>query len=274
MTPRGPATAALTEKGPIEAFLRRDPFLHLYALGDLDEPHWPHTTWYGRTDGGELRAVVLVYTGLSVPTVLALGRPGDGHLAVLLGSVLDRLPVRFYAHLGPGMERVLGSACELEPFGPHRKMALTDPDKLGRIGPPDAAPLSEADVPDLLGLYEQSSSEIRFEPAMLRAGPFLGIRRAGRLVSAGGVHVFSRRYRVAALGSICTHPDFRGQGLASSVTAGLCRALLPHADHIGLNVQAANEPAVRCYEKVGFRPVADYTELSVRRRGGGIGSGA
>jgi len=40
----------LYSKAQIEAFARRNPFHHLYELGDLDDYHWPHTTWYGWQD--------------------------------------------------------------------------------------------------------------------------------------------------------------------------------------------------------------------------------
>ena len=41
----------LHDKAVIEGFLRRNPLLHIYPLGDLDDFFWPHTTWYGLQDG-------------------------------------------------------------------------------------------------------------------------------------------------------------------------------------------------------------------------------
>jgi RimJ/RimL family protein N-acetyltransferase len=42
-------------------------------------------------------------------------------------------------------------------------------------------------------------------------------------------------------------------------------------EHIGLNVNAANQPAAACYAKIGFTWVADYGEytLELRQHDGG-----
>jgi hypothetical protein len=59
--PMAARTALIHDKTLLESFLRRNTFLHLYELGDLDEPFWPWTTWYGLMDEGELQAVTLLY---------------------------------------------------------------------------------------------------------------------------------------------------------------------------------------------------------------------
>lgn len=58
-------------------------------------------------------------------------------------------------------------------------------------------------------------------------GPYFGIREGGSLICAGGVHLVSERYRIAA---------------------------------IGLNVMASNGAAIRCYESLGFECCASYLE--------------
>ena len=50
----------LHDREQIERFLRRDPGLHIYGLGDLDDRFWPFTTWYGGRDGGDLQALFLL----------------------------------------------------------------------------------------------------------------------------------------------------------------------------------------------------------------------
>src|SRR5438093_529591 len=79
-----------------------------------------------------------------------------------------------------------------------------------------------------------------FDPRMLETGHYYGIRQDGTLLSIAGVHVYSPRYRVAALGNITTRPAARGHGLATLVTAKLCQELLRSVDEIGLNVRADN----------------------------------
>src|SRR5947208_10651053 len=99
---------------------------------------------------------------------------------------------------------------------------------------------------------------------MLETGFYFGIHRGDVLMSVAGVHVFSQRYKVAALGNIATHPDARGQGLATTTTARLCQELLRAGiEHIGLNVRADNRGAIACYEKIGFERVAGYGEYTL-----------
>jgi predicted GNAT family acetyltransferase len=86
------------------------------------------------------------------------------------------------------------------------------------------------------------------------------VRTGGRLVSIAGVHAYSERYGVAAVGNVATHPAYRKQGLGRAATAALCQFLNGRVEHIGLNVKSTNEAAVRCYESLGFEKVASYGE--------------
>jgi ribosomal protein S18 acetylase RimI-like enzyme len=86
-----------------------------------------------------------------------------------------------------------------------------------------------------------------------------GIRQGQAIVSAAGVHVYSARYRVAALGNITTHPSVRRRGLSRIVCAHLCQALLQRGvEHIGLTVKADNASAIALYTSLGFEPVAEF----------------
>jgi hypothetical protein len=60
----------LHDKQEIGAYLRCDPALHVYAIGDLDDFFWTSTVWYGLKEGENLLAVALLYTGGDLPTLL------------------------------------------------------------------------------------------------------------------------------------------------------------------------------------------------------------
>jgi predicted GNAT family acetyltransferase len=102
-----------------------------------------------------------------------------------------------------------------------------------------------------------------FEPRRLETKQYYGIRWSDELVSVAGVHAYSTRYRVTALGNITTHPDYRGKGYGRIVTAQLCKSLLNKIDHIGLNVKSDNKSAIRCYEKLGFEAIGSFGEFEV-----------
>lgn len=77
--------------------LGRDPLLHAYQLGDLDDFFWPYTSWYRRGD-----QVALLFHGVELPTLLALTAPErTGEMAALLEELAPVLPARLWAHLSP-----------------------------------------------------------------------------------------------------------------------------------------------------------------------------
>ena len=115
----------------------------------------------------------------------------------------------------------------------------------------------------IMSLFEQAYPGNFFEPRMLDTKRYFGIRQDGKLVSVAGVHVYSARYRVAALGNITTHPDYRGRGYGRIASARVCKSLLSEIDYIGLNVKADNTSAIRCYEKLGFETIGSFGEFEV-----------
>jgi predicted GNAT family acetyltransferase len=121
--------------------------------------------------------------------------------------------------------------------------------------------LSPADRQEVEAFYHRSHPGNWFDPRMLDTGQYFGVRFGGRLIAAGGVHVASHTYRVAALGNIATDPEHRGEGLATRVTARICVSLRESVEHIGLNVKADNAAAMACYRKLGFEVIGEYDEL-------------
>ncbi len=255
----------LHDREEIARFLRRAPGRHLYALGDLDDFFWPYTTWYGLEEDGQVRQVVLLYSGGDLPVLLALAEDPLAEMKRLLDALWPLLPWRFYAHLSLGLGPALEGACHLEPHGVHLKMLLDDPVRIEQVDTREVEEVRPADRPALEVLYREAYPGNWFDPRMLETGLYRGIRREGRWVSVAGVHVYSARYGVAALGNVATHPDFCGQGLATRVCAALCRTLLRTVRRIGLNVGAENAPALACYERLGFGVVEPYEEAMLYR---------
>ncbi|MET7880177.1 GNAT family N-acetyltransferase [Micromonospora sp. DT68] len=249
------------DRAVLARLLGRDPVLHAYQLGDLDDFLWPYTSWFRR---GE--QVILLYHGMDPPTLVALAAPdGRAELAALLAEAAPVLPARLYAHLSPGLAEALDGSFRVGAAGRHHRMALTDPARLAAV-PPAGTQLGAADLPQLRELYARAYPGNWFDARMLDTGQYLGVREGGELVAVAGVHVFSRTYRVAALGNVTTHPRWRGRGLGAAVVAALCVRLRESVEHVTLNVKADNAAAVRLYERVGFTRVADFDECVVTAR--------
>jgi ribosomal protein S18 acetylase RimI-like enzyme len=246
--------------------LGRDPALHAYELGDLDDFFWPYTSWFRR---GE--QVALLYHGVVPPTLLAFA-DGDAiaELAALLGELAPVLPARLYAHLSPGLVEALEGGFRVVDGGAHVKMALTDRERLAAVAG-EGEPLGEADLPELTALYAAAYPGNWFDARMLGTGQYVGLRRGGALVAVAGVHVYSPAWRVAALGNVTTRPGHRGRGLGAAVVAALCRRLVGNVDHVALNVRADNVAALRLYGRLGFTRVAGYGEYALTARGAALG---
>ena len=251
----------LHDRAEIEAYLRHVAPLHLYELGDLDDFFWPYTTWYAHRPDGDVEQVALVYSGISLPILLALTPAPYDAMSALLQAIRPFLPKRIYAHLSGNLVDVFADTYHIESHGPHHKMLLTNPAALAVVDTSPVIPLSTNDVGRLTTVYQASYPNNAFDARMLKTDCFFGVECDGALVSVAGIHVYSEQYRVAALGNVTTHPAYRGRGLALATCARLSQHLREHGiEHIGLNVKADNQAAIACYQKLGFVYVDTYTE--------------
>ncbi|WP_405089476.1 GNAT family N-acetyltransferase [Micromonospora sp. NBC_01392] len=248
------------DRAVLAGLLGRDPVLHAYQLGDLDDFFWPYTSWFRSGD-----EVVLLYHGVELPTLLAFAAPDRvAALSGLLVAAAPVLPARLWAHLSPGLEATVARWYAVSDAAAHVRMALTDPGRLAAV-PAVGEPLGRADLPLLRELYAVAYPGNWFDARMVDTGQYVGVRAGGRLVAVAGVHVFSPRWRVAAVGNVTTHPAVRGRGLAAGVVAALCGRLRASVDHVTLNVRVDNVAAVRLYERLGFTQVAGFTECALTR---------
>jgi hypothetical protein len=234
----GVTVTSVHDRDELEALLRRDPALHAYELGDLDDLLWPYTNWYRRGD-----AVALLYHGVRPPIVLALDHGTQQTvLSELLAGVLPLLPRRFYAHLSPGVDGVLTTSFVAEHRGKHLKMALTDLSRLRQVAPAGDV-LGPDDLPDLVTFYEVAYPANSFDERMLGMGPYIGIRRDGGLVAVAardGRPRHAQRQgrqprRDRCLHEVGLHPGCRPCGvrlrgpLNRSDVAGFAKRLAAHA---------------------------------------------
>ncbi len=259
----------LHSKQEVEGFCRRNPFLHFYALGDLDDFFWPHTTWFGLKDANGVQQLALFYFDptMRLPTLLAFAVEPERDLRELMRGLRPVLPRRFHAHLTRSVADVFADAYQIEFHGDFQKMGLIDPSRLVGVDGSAAVALSPNDAQELLTFYETSYPGNWFVPRMLKTGFYFGIRRGDGLASVAGVHAISHEYKVAALGNITTRPDARGHGFATIATARLCQELVRAGiECIGLNVKADNRAAIACYEKLGFERSARYGEYTLEAK--------
>jgi GNAT superfamily N-acetyltransferase len=258
---------AIRDRSSIERFLRADAGAHVYAIADLDDPLWADTRWFAAFDGSEPRALCLLLHGLAIPIVYAVCPANHEPTRALIDAIADELPDRFFYNLGPGLCSHLEPSFRIASEGTYWKMLLADRSLCEGVDGKGVVPLGPDDLPELRAFLDDDAylgdevGGLFFEPRMLDSGCYRGMRGDdGRLVAVGGVHVHSDRYGVAGVGNVVTRPDFRRRGLARRISAAVVRSLVDEIADIGLNVHEGNEPAKRCYQGLGFRPVCPYEE--------------
>jgi GNAT superfamily N-acetyltransferase len=235
----------------IRALLRADPRWCVYALGDLDPRRQQHCAWYERG-----ASVALVYHEFGTPILFCAGTPDVLAEVPELDTCLLQIPETFLTALEARF--VLDWVC------PVLRMSLDSPRVLPSPGV-RVEPLGTSDEAELRALYddgrESGEEPDFFIPTQLSDGTFFGVREDGRLIAAGGTHLYSAVEHVGAIGNVYTRRSHRGRGHASAVMAAIVGELAARrTEIIALNVRAANLTAIRLYERLGFRVHARFWE--------------
>ena len=242
-------------------FLEQDRLRAAYAVCDLDETEFRKTKWGVAYEHGEPIAVVLEYGGLTPQPLFVMG-DAEGVGAVLRDVIrprivylaadethLDTVARTYRIDAGPQMVRMVVTRQMFKPvYGPVTR-------------------LEAADIVDLNRLYGMGFAG--WLPAeSISNGVYFGVRTGGRLVAAAGTHVISREARMAAVGNVLTHHDFRGRGYAKATTSAVTQELLRMCDDVVLNVRSDNPPALAAYRALGYGEHNRFEERLAHRRGG------
>ena len=117
----------------------------------------------------------------------------------------------------------------------------------------DFETLTDADGPEMLALATLTRPGPFLEKTH-RLGPFVGVRREGQLVAMAGERLNIDGH--GEVSGICTHPDWRGQGLAGALMRIVTARILERGDSAFLHARAAHVETIAFYETLGFRPRA------------------
>lgn len=104
-------------------------------------------------------------------------------------------------------------------------------------------------------------------PFTLRAqelGEFWGIRVDGRLAAMAGERL--KQDGLSEVSGVCTHPDFRGQGLGRLLTLYVAGRISARGEQPYLHTYANNATAIGLYESLGFRLRARMNVAVIERQ--------
>lgn len=126
----------------------------------------------------------------------------------------------------------------------------------------EVIPLGDADAPEMLELATMTKPG-PFLANTHRLGGFIGIRQEGRLAAMAGERLKPGDF--CEVSAVCTHPDFRGRGYAGLLTLMVAERIARRGRTPFLHTFAANEAAIRLYEKLGFRHRCGMSVQMLRR---------
>lgn len=234
--------------------------VHLYGLGDLDEPHWSRSQWYRQRDA--VVGIIPLPGPPEITAVYAVSAVQESPTTRLLLELEPQLPPQALITAPIGATKWMSELRGVHGFGIHLKLHLPQADQLREA--PNVRELGDEDLPALAGLYERNAGEAFFLPSMLDPGLWAGVEVDGELVAAGGTHLLSQVRRVAALGGILTDAGSRGRGYGAQITSWLADTLFNRGVRVGLNVQSENYDARSVYRKLGFVQVHEFEEFELR----------
>ncbi|OHV86301.1 GNAT family N-acetyltransferase [Mesorhizobium sp. ORS 3428] len=124
--------------------------------------------------------------------------------------------------------------------------------------------LTHGDAGEMLALASLTKPG-PFTLEALSLGDFWGVKIDGRLAAMAGERMKQPGY--CELSGVCSHPDFRGGGLARLLSLFVANRIMARGEVPYLHAYASNVPAIRLYESIGFRLRSALNMAVVQRAG-------
>lgn len=234
-----------------------------YAIGQLQPRLFERSAWWlSRGAGGQ---ALLLHSG-----------GGLGNALFAQGTV-DALEAGLGLHLGP---RYTFLTCELHHLDTIRKhYDLPDHNAVLRMAVDrqtfhdaqgETRRLSGRDVREINRLYRADGTSAFYTAQNIDDAIYYAAVEGGRLIGVAGTHVISYQDSIAVMGNVFVHPRYRGRGLSRLVTGAVTRELLKGCRDVVLSVDPGNTPAVRSYQRLGYREVGRLIEGAATRHDIGL----
>lgn len=242
------------DDGATYEFLARDRAWSGYAICDLEPGPRRRSHYWVARDNGEITAICLFYQIGEACSLHTFGDPAG--IAAILEQVPGR-PAQAWVLAREDHLAAIRSRYEIDSSERMWRMIATR-DTFSPL-PTRARRLGMRNAPAVVDLYSATRAAA-VRPETLLAQGCYGVWQDGRLVSIAGTHGLSGPRGIAAIGNIFTHPTYRNRGYAKMCVSALVADLMRVVPDIILNVSESNTPALRLYERLGFRRHCTYRE--------------
>jgi ribosomal protein S18 acetylase RimI-like enzyme len=241
--------------------LRSNLLHNLFVIYDLLYKPEKTTIYAAYNSSDSLKGHLLIYKGFAT-LPLAARLDGEGkHTQKLLELLSNEKLVLFCPpNLLNIVKKKFPEACcypEYQMYVAKGEERLVIPNLAEMLKPEHAPLLSE--------LYSSGEpafirSEERCRDLLEKSGVYGAFER-GKLVSAA-ISV-KRLPEVGEVTSVLTRPKNRGRGFGTMVTSAATEDVLRHADGSNLYVRADNKPAIKVYEKLGYKKIDEWYWIDI-----------
>jgi ribosomal protein S18 acetylase RimI-like enzyme len=231
--------------------LKLDVVRHAFAFYDLQ--HDPeHTTVYAAFDNEKLKGYILTYSALDWISVILecdedlaeklLTYAPENHFIMhtspnLLSTIKNKFPIA--KHYVEDWMIVDKGEAKLFKSGYVRKLSTKE----------DGSKLAE-----LLSTREDrpTGTENKYHDWIGRM-PMYGVFVNDKLVSYAGS--FIQTPQIWLIGGVYTNPEHRNKGYATLATSAITEEALRNTEMAALFVRADNYPAIKAYERIGYKRI-------------------
>lgn len=230
--------------------LRLDVIRHVFAFYDIQYES-EHTTMYAAFENRNLKGYVLTYTALDFPSVVLecenditeklIGYAPENHFIMhvppnLLPIIEGKFPkAKHYVE-----DWMLVKKGQANFFGSEHVHRLCSEDDASRLA-------------ILLSSREDRPKRTKKYIDWISKTPIYGVSINSELVSYAGS--FLQLPQVWMIGGVYTHPSHRNKRYATLATSAMTEEALKNAEAAALFVRSDNYPAIRVYEKIGYKKI-------------------
>ena len=255
----------MTDRGELRRTLTPHRYYAAYALGQLQPELFARSEWW-------------VARGAQGQALLLHSQGGLGNALFTLGSA-EALEALLLLHPGPRHTFLTCHERHLETVRRHYELIeqgtmvrlLVDRESFRPVEG-EVRRLGGRDVLQINRLYRSEGTLAFYTAENIDSAVYYGACEEGRIVAVAGTHVASPEDEIAVVGNVFTHPAFRAQGLGTFVTSAVTKELLRSCREVVLSVDPRNGPALRAYQRLGYREVGRLVEGAAVRRDLGFGA--
>lgn len=241
------------------ACIRPDVIRHIFAFYDVQfDPK--HTTIHAAFENNHLVGYALLYTATDVPSVVL---EGEREIA---GKLIQHAPENnFIIHTTPDLLPVVkrrfpqaNSYLENWMLAGKDIANLLTSNLVRRLSSEeDAAAFGKL----VLKRDDRPKRNLKKYLEWIAKMPIYGVFIENELVSYAGS--FIQMPQVWMIGGVFTAPNHRNKGYASLATSAVTMEALRKAEKAALFVRSDNFPAIRVYEKIGYRKIGERLWVDV-----------